>query len=113
MLLFALLISLAPAVRGVACSSNQPDDSKTEGCYGWCSSGFGTAHCAFCKCRGCDFCQAGGDVVTATSSAAVSSAAACTPMEPGDSSTKDCQDFCSADFKGSHCPLCKCKVIHE
>ena len=41
----------------VACSSGKVGDLAVEHCQDWCSISQSTHHCAYCKCKACDFCR--------------------------------------------------------
>ena len=41
---------------GSPCDSGDASDIDYKDCEGWCDADFAEAHCAMCKCNGCDFC---------------------------------------------------------
>ena len=101
-----------------ACASDHEDDLPHEACYGWCVATAATEHCGWCKCRGCNWCDAASSLSgsSASSSTAVApagvSGAVCSSDAEDDVSYADCQPFCTESEWRSHCGICKCKGCH-
>ena len=65
--------------------------------------------CPLCMCRNCPFCEHDGSVSAAKPKEQLGPDGACTPANEKDTDKAECQAFCSAENKGKHCELCKCK----
>ena len=90
--------------HGPPCFSSVEGDSSFEQCDTFCSADYAQSHCSMCKCKQCGFCSA-----LATSPAQLYGQDTCKPANAQDVSVLDCQDYCSADYRDSHCAECKCK----
>ena len=115
-LIVALLAPRPARAAGTACTSTKADDATHEGCFGWCEESQASAHCEYCKCQACPWCQravstidgGGGDGGGGGTTDA--SGATCSSEVAGDATFEDCQDFCSPQFADSHCGMCKCRA---
>jgi len=55
---------------GSQCVSAIKSDTPTAQCQGFCNAKFKKFHCAWCKCRACDFCPKGGEAIEEAAKAA-------------------------------------------
>ena len=114
-MLAVLLIALVRQTAATADPCQTPThegDSQTAGCFGWCSPAFADEHCSWCKCSGCPYCSHAQPTVLAvpTTTAVTHPTSVTTAAVCSDGATKDCEPFCSAAFKASHCESCKCQA---
>ena len=91
--------------EGPKCFSSVAGDSDHAACESFCAADYAESHCAMCKCKQCGFCSA----VAPKLEAAAEGRQACTPSSEDDVSVLDCQEYCSVEYRDSHCASCKCK----
>ena len=68
-----------------ACTPHDTSDVSVLDCQGFCAPSYHDAHCALCKCAGCDFC-------------------ACASSHRGDTPREECSSWCDVAFPVSHGP---------
>ena len=101
----AKLAKNASKATGKPCDSGLDNDLGYETCVSYCSQ---TAHCAKCKCRTCDVCQAGRpDDVKASPPPPPP------PPPPPKVEEKielmDCKPWCKEKHRDDHCQRCDCQ----
>ena len=107
----ALLLSLPAAARSapsaVKCKNSGQKHASFEDCEQFCDPEHASAHCAFCQCRTCGFCNAPAPSTT-PQLLTDRVGAACDSHQNDDDSVAQCESWCGSDTK--HCDFCKCRA---